>query len=136
MDLGEESRLCGSGEVVAVAPQSGMHSASPWWFLTNVKEASEANVAEVMFKVNNVAGVDPVASRSPISAVAEGLVTEEVRTTVVMIPVLINKCALAAGTVLKRFVREQPSKAREAKPITVARVAKKAKLPPSLRPSA
>ena len=65
---------------------------------------------------------------SGISALAAGLVTEDVRSSSVLVPVLVNKCALAAGTVLKRFAPPKPEKARDPKAITVAHVAKRAKL--------
>ena len=128
LELGLESGPDGSGAAVAVAPAASMQSASPWWFVTDTKEASEANVAEVLFKVTNVAGVDPVALGSGISALAAGLVTEDVRSSSVLVPVVVNKCALAAGTVLKRFAPPKPEKARDPKAITVAHVAKRAKL--------
>ena len=126
LELEVESGL--GGGVVAVAPVSSMQSASPWWFVTDTKEASEANVAEVFFKVSNVAGVDPVTLGSKISALSAGLVTQDVRSTTVLVPVLVNKCALAAGTVLKRFAPPRQVKASDPKAITAAHVAKRAKL--------
>ena len=65
---------------------------------------------------------------SKISALSAGLVTQDVRSTTVLVPVLVNKCALAAGTVLKRFAPSRQVKASDPKAITAAHVAKKAKL--------
>ena len=107
-----------------------MESASPWWFVTTTKEASEANVEIVSYKVTNVAGVDPVTSSSKIAlAAGADIVTEEVCSTCVHVPVMVNVCALAAGTVLKRYMpsnKEQEDK--EPKAMTVAQVAKRARL--------
>ena len=108
-----------------------MESASPWWFVTTTKEASEANVEIVSYKVTNVAGVDPVSSSSSIAlAAGADLVTQEVCSTWVHVPVMVNVCALAAGTVLKRYMpsRQGETETKDPKAITVAHVAKRAKL--------
>ena len=63
-----------------------------------------------------------------ISALTAGLVTQDVRSTSVLVPVLVNKCALAAGTVLKRHRATAAVKASDPKAITAAHVAKRAKL--------
>ena len=55
LEVGVEGCPDGSGAIVAVAPATGMHGACPWWFVADTKVASEANVAEVIFKVTNVA---------------------------------------------------------------------------------
>ena len=57
-----------------------------------------------------------------------GLLTADVQSSWVHVPVLVNKCALAAGTVLKRFVPPRQVEAKDPKAITVAHVAKRAKL--------
>ena len=72
-------------------------------------------------------GVDPVKQGGGISALVAGLVAEDVRSTSVLVPVLVNTCALVAGTVLKRFA-ERPEKPKDPKAITAAHVAKRAKL--------
>lgn len=82
----------------------------------------------VFFKVTNVAGVDPVQRIGIAPSMVSGLVTEDVRSTRVQVPVLVNLCALAAGTVLRRFVPSRKGAAKDPKAITVASVAKKAKL--------
>ena len=127
-ELEVESDPGGGDGVVAVAPTTSMQCASPWWFVTTTKEASEANVEVVFFQVSNVAGVDPVKRTGTTPSMVGGLVIEDVRTTLVRVPVLVNLCALAAGTVLKRHgpKREQPEK--DPKAITVNQVAKRAKL--------
>ena len=82
----------------------------------------------IFFQVSNVAGVDPVSRVGMPASVVGGLVTEDVRSTHVRVPVLVNLCALPAGTVLKRHVplRQRPDK--DPKAITVNQVAKRAKL--------
>ena len=127
LEVGVERCPDGTGDVVTVSPALGMHGACPWWFVTDTKVASEANVAEVIFKVANVAGVDPVKHGGGISALAAGLVAEDVRSTSVLVPILVNTCALAAGTVLKRFA-VRTEKPKDPKAITAAQVAKRARL--------
>ena len=128
LELQMEKGPGGSDGVVAVAPASSMQCASPWWFVTTTKEASEANVEVVFFQVSNVAGVDPVSRAGMTPSMVGGLVTEDVRSTRVRVPVLVNLCALAAGTVLKRHVPSRPRPAKDPKAITVNQVAKRAKL--------
>ena len=128
LEMEMETGVGGSAGVVAVAPAVAMQTASPWWFVSTTKEASEANVEVVFFKVTNVAGVDPVQRIGIAPSMVSGLVTEDVRSTRVQVPVLVNLCALAAGTVLRRFVPSRKCAAKDPKAITVASVAKKAKL--------
>ena len=97
--MGVESGFEASGDALAVAPASSMQSASPWWFVAETKEVSEANVMEVPFRVSNVAGVDPAGVLPGTSGFMAGVLAEDVHNTVVLVPVLVNKCALAAGTV-------------------------------------
>ena len=117
-----------TGGLVAVAPSSSMKCTCPWWFVTPTKEASEANVEVVFFQVSNVVGVDPVGRVGMPASVVGGLVSEEVLNTNVRVPVLVNLCALSAGTVLKRHVPSRQRQTREPKAITVGQVAKRAKL--------
>ena len=49
LQLGVKDGPSGSDGAVAVAPAQSMESASPWWFVTTTKEASEANVEIVSF---------------------------------------------------------------------------------------
>ena len=128
LELGVESGPDGSGAAVAVAPGGSMQSASPWWFVTGTKEVSEANVAAVFFKVTNVAGVDPVTLGSSISALTKGLVTEEVRSTSVVVPVFGEQVRPRGRDCPEAHRAIAAGKGQVAKAITVAHVAKRAKL--------
>ena len=129
LELGVESGFEeASGAAVAVAPASSMQSASPWWFVEETRDISEANISEIRFKVSNVAGVDPVSVLPGTFSFMEKVLADDVHGTVVFVPVLVNKWALAAGTVLKRFVPPRQVEAKDPKAITVAHLAKKAKL--------
>ena len=70
----------------------------------------------------------PQLSRASSSLSLASSVTEDVRSTAVLVPVVKNKCALAAGAVLKRFVPSMEVKPRDPKANTVADVAQRARL--------
>ena len=126
LHLGVHTGPSGSEGVVAVQPLSGMDSAAPWWFVTTTREASEANVDLVTYRVSQVGGCDPVGKNQALPK--DGLAAEAAKTFWVEVPVLVNKTALEAGAVLRRYVPRGPEEPKDPKAITVSQVAKRARL--------
>ena len=78
-----------------------------------------------------LSGVDPVSSsRSIALAAGKGIATQDVLSTWVLVPMMVNVCALEAGTVLKRYMPSLPgdTKSKDPKAITIVQVAKRVKL--------
>ena len=124
--------------VLAVAPASGMDTASPWWYVGRTSLASEANVEIVTYRVVLMGAADPldlqadpVASLVPNNRLAitaaQGLVAAEAIQVSVLVPLLVNPRALAAGASLKRYVERQEVGTKAPQAITAAHVAKRAK---------
>ena len=128
LKLGGNKTSGPSGEegMVAVPLHGGMESAAPWWFVSITREASDANVELVTYRVNQCGACDPMGPNA--SMPRTGLAAEEALTTWVNVPVLVNRMALAAGTVLKRFVPKAQDEPKDPKAITVSQVAKRARL--------
>ena len=104
LSIGGDSASGPRGEegVVAVALNGGMETAAPWWFVTITRVASEANVELVNYRVTQCGACDPVGVNASVPK--RGLAAEDAKSSWVSVPVLVNRNALVAGTILKRFV--------------------------------
>ena len=89
------------------------------------------------YKVTNVAACDVMSmsegqevriQKRLAHAGARGILADDALTTSIVLPLLVNTSALAAGTMLKRYTPKTEAKEKEPKAITSALVAKRMKL--------
>ena len=110
---------------------------SPLWCVQTTTEEGDANMTWSKYEVQSVTGFDYIGRPNPAklqgksvikgkSSLPAGDVEQQGISTIVSIPLLINRRALKKGESLLVFKAPPAKRPREVEPITVAKLAKKA----------
>jgi hypothetical protein len=112
-------------------PRVGRYDVCPFWYVTPVTDALEANLVWSTYRAQNLIGTDEIKSETGKALRRVHQDDEAVVETCVEVPVLVNALALEAGTRLNLFhsVPDTPRKGKQlGTPITVGAVQKRARV--------